>query len=72
MFGSGAATLRATVERASRATVSAGDLVQYDGDWYTVLRANEKTVTVSLGKHSGSVRYSYSCLQGYRPGPARS
>jgi hypothetical protein len=72
MFGSGAATLRATVESASRATVSAGDLVQYDGDWYTVLRANEKTVTVSLGKHSGSVRYSYSCLQGYRPGPARS
>lgn len=56
----------------SRATVSAGDVVQYDGDWYMVLRANEKTVTVSLGKHRGSVRYSYSCLQGYRPSPARS
>jgi hypothetical protein len=56
----------------SRATVSAGDVVQYDGDWYTVLRANEKTVTVFLGKDSGSVRYSYSCLQDHRPNPAGS
>lgn len=55
----------------SRASVSAGDVVRYDGDWYTVLRANEKTVTVSLGKDSGSVRYSYSCLQDHRPNPAR-
>jgi hypothetical protein len=56
----------------SRASVSAGDVVLYDGAWYTVLRANEKTVTVSLGKDSGSVRYSYSCLQGHRPNPAGS
>jgi hypothetical protein len=55
----------------SRARVSAGDVVQYDGDWYTVLRTSEKTVTVSLGKDSGSVRYSYSCLQDRRPNPVR-
>lgn len=56
----------------SRVSVSAGDVVQYDGDWYTVLRANEKTVTVSLGEDSGSVRYSYSCLQDHSPNPAGS
>ncbi|WP_427004917.1 hypothetical protein [Pseudarthrobacter sp. H2] len=46
--------------------------MQYDGGWYAVLRASEKTVTVSLGKDSGSVRYSHSCLQDHRPNPARS
>lgn len=66
-------TLReaAGIPALSRETVMAGDTVKYDGVWFKVLRANERTVTVSLGS-SGSVRYSYGCIQDHRRAPAGS
>jgi len=53
----------------SRANIAKGDEVLYSGDWYPVLRANPKTVTVPSRYSARPGTLPYAKIAGRRPGP---
>lgn len=57
----------------SRETVKAGDLIEYRGTWYRVVRANAKTVSVHFFGECQSGwtnKVSYAAITGHKPAAA--